>query len=314
MEEARQLSQELEKVLALPRAEQFAAVNRLRRTLPDFLGEEWNTEFGSDSLYAAWSRFSIMLDLYAANTRCIREHLEAVSGSWRILEVGGGNGEVWSHALRDDDVGEFVLVDPVPQVHDVIASRLPKGVELDRRIGLLQEVTPLPDVDLIVCSLTLHHVPGRDAADLAAHDLPGTGKLEGLRAMGEALRARGGIGILNEADIYCDIALEPGSPVLANNMLDSYVRRTARALLRDIEERDDVDETFKRRWLTMARRWCLDQMDMVDKPLPERDVYELDVVHWLELLEAAGLEVLSHGFTDRILLFHQYVFRPQGAR
>jgi SAM-dependent methyltransferase len=311
MKEAQQFAKELEEVLSLPRAEQFEELRRLRASLPEPGGEDWNTEFGSGSLYEAWSQFSTMLDLYQANTHWIRRRLKEAEEPWRIIEIGGGNGALWDHALQDDDEGELVLVDPVPETHDVVASRLPPGVSLTRSVGLLQEVTPLPDADLVVCSLTLHHVPGRDTVDLAAHGLTGTGKLEALQAMGDALRPRAGIGILNEADIYCDIELEPGSEVLANNLLDSYVRRNARALLREIEERDDAEDDLKQRWLTIVCRWCLDQMDMVDKPLAERDVYELDVVHWLELLDQAGLEVMAHEFTDRVLLFHQYVFGPR---
>ncbi len=307
---ARDLGLKLEEVLALPRAEQFEALSQLRKTLPQQDGEDWNTEFGAASLYDAWSQFSVMTDLYGANAGSIRRHLDDLTRPWRIIEIGGGNGGLWRHALHEADEGELVLVDPVAEAHEAVAASLPDGVELKSPVGQLQDAVPLPEADLVVCSLTLHHVPGRDAEDLAAHGLPGTGKLEALRAMGDALQARRGIGILNEADIYCDIALAPGSEVLANNLLDSYVRRTARALLREIEERDDAEEDLKRRWWAIARRWCLDEMDMLDKPLAERDVYELDVAHWLELLDAAGLEVLSHSFTDRVFLFHQYVFRP----
>ena len=64
-----------------------------------------------------------------------------------------------------------------------------------------------------------------------------------------------------------------------------------------------------RRLGTIIQRWCLAQVAMADVPVAERDVYELDVPRWLELLDQVGLEVESRGFSDASLLFHRYVCR-----
>ena len=308
--EVARLNEGLKKVLALPRGAQYQAINQLRQSL-DHQGvqEAWNTNFQADSLYQAWSEFSVMQDLYEANKKLVRNTLDARGPGWQVVEIGGGNGRLWRHALRPDDRGTLVLVDPVTHVHKVVAELLPAGVKLISKMERAENLTQFPEADLLVCSLTLHHVPGIDRQDLKRRQMQGPGKLEVLQSIARMLKPRSGIGILNEADIHCDIDLPPNSEVLANNMVDSYVRRTACTLMEDIRTRADADPQLRRRWAAIVRLWCLDQMEMVAAPLAQRDVYELNVGEWLQLLDRAGLEVTSHQFTDPICLFHQYVFQ-----
>ena len=44
-------------------------------------------------------------------------------------------------------------------------------------------------------------------------------------------------------------------------------------------------------------------------PVADRDVYELDTAHWLELLHEAGYRDISHRYTDDAHLFCQYLAR-----
>lgn len=302
----------LEFLLKAPRADHLEAVNALR-----FAGggerqsEEWNTDFTGESLYEAWSQTAIMDALYSANERVIRAHLDALDRPFTIVEMGGGNGRLWQRMLKPEDEGTLFLIDPVAHVHEVVAKLLPEGVSLESHVGVAQDLAALPEADVFLSSLTLHHVPGWNCQELEACGMNGTGKLEVLEAAAAALKPRGGIGVLNEADIYCDIGLASGSEALVNNIIDSYVRRTAIALLGELESREDVDEDIKRRWLAIIHKWCLDQVDMAFKPMEERDVYELNVHQWLTLIQQAGFEVREHRFTDAWCLFQQYVFQPK---
>ena len=206
-----------------------------------------------------------------------------------------------------------MLVDPLPEVHERVAAVLPEGVALVSRVARVEEVAAeLGEADLAVCSLSLHHVAGGDAAQRAAAGLDGPGKAEVLAALHDALAPRDGLLVLNEADIHCDLELEPHDPVLVDRLLDSYVRRCARALADDIEALDPaVDEAaLRERWWVVIHRWCLDQVDAAERPVAERDVYELDVPRWLALLRRAGFRVVSRGFTDAYGLFCQYLCRP----
>jgi len=303
----------LERALARPRAEQKAALDELRSGLPPIdHDEEWNTAFGASSLYDAFTRLEMTRDLHAANRALIRAHLDGIEGDFVAIEIGGGNGCLWQGLLGPEDRGRLLLVDPVEAAHDEVRGRLPAAVRLESRLTTIEESCDLPDADIVVVSLTLHHVAGRDRHERARHGLAGIGKLEVLSAVANALRARGGLAIVNEADVYCDIGLPPGDPVLANNVIDSYLRRTARAVLVEIDG-SDVDPELRRRWLAIVRRWCLDQLEVIDRPLAERDVFELTVVQWLELFAAARLRVIARRFTDRHCLFHQYVLAPEAV-
>ncbi len=318
----------LRALLKLPRGRQLDAVHRLRANLPappprhtppspaplngppgpEAAAEDWNTAFGPRSLYEAWSRTPLMRALYAANAATLRAWLDR-RPDWTVVEVGGGNGRLWAETLREGDRGTLVVIDPHPEPAARISALVPEGVTVVHRRAAVPNAA-IPEADAVVCSLTLHHVAGADADERARHGMTGPGKREALTAMADALRSRGGLLLLNEADIYCDLGLRPGDPILAERLLDSYVRRCAAALLCAIDE-EASDPDLRARWWTIIRRWCLDQVDVAQRPVEARDVYELDVPRWLDLLDAAGLTVLSHDFTDPWNLFHRYVCVPR---
>lgn len=294
--------------MSVPRTQQREALEGLLRDLPaPASDEEWNTRFGPQSLYDAWSRTTVARGVYQANRALLRPLLDQRPG-WRAVEIGGGNGRLWRDLLRPDDQGELVLVDPTESAHESVAAVLPPGVKLVSVRAPVQEST-LPQADAVVCSLTLHHVAGLDTEHRAAHGLAGPGKLEVLQAIRAAIRPRSGLALLNEADVYCEIDLPPGDPILADRIMDSYVRRTGLSLVDDLRAAQVDDWGLHQRWRAILWRWCLGQLEVVDKPLAERDVYELTVPRWLELLARAELRVEHHGFTDPYGLFCQYVLR-----
>lgn len=293
--------EELDALLRLPRGAQLAAVQAWRKQVPaPELPEAWNSAFGPDSLFSAWTKTALVQGIYAANAAALAPVV--ARPGFTVLEVGGGDGSLWRLLLKPSSRGQLVLVDPHPAAHAAVREALPEGVELVSVVGSVAEVA-LPAVDAAVCSLTLHHVAGADAAERRAHGLDGPGKLEALRAVGGALR--GGPLLLNEADVFCDLGLAPGDPILADRILDSYLRRCGRALMLEIAGCPDPE--LASRWWAILRRWCVDQLDVVDAPIAERDVYELDVPRWLALVERAGLQVRARGFTDRWGLFCRYV-------
>ncbi|MBN2800699.1 MAG: class I SAM-dependent methyltransferase [Deltaproteobacteria bacterium] len=302
-----ELVAEVARVLELPRGEQLEAVRALQRARPLEVDERWNTLFGEGSLYDAWSMTTVAGAIYPANRALLREGLSGRSG-WRVVEVGGGDGRLW-RGLPRDLRGELVLVDPSQEAHDAVRDALPPGVALASVLAPVEAVA-LPDADAVLCSLTLHHVAGLSAGHRAAHGLLGTGKGEVLRAIAEALRSRAGLLLLNEADVFCDIDLPPGDPVLVDRILDSYLRRTGTSLLHDLARRDPTPD-LARRWERILRQWCVDQVDVAWAPLAERDVYELTVPRWRDLLAREGLSVVSGRFTDPYGLFYQYAARPR---
>lgn len=296
---------DVREIVAMPRGRQPEAIDLLRRALPRAEEEAWNTRFGPGSQFEAWTASTVMRGLYAANAATLRPLLDA-RPSWRVVEVGGGDGRLWRDLLHDRDRGELVLIDPAPEAHEQVAAALPAAVRLVSHVSGVQDVD-LPDADAIVCSLTLHHLAGADAAERAAHGLAGRGKLEVLTGFARALRPRSGLALVNEADVYCDLGLAPGDPILVDRLIDSYVRRCAIALLDDAER---GDPGFRHRWRAIVQRWCLDQVEVAHLPVADRDVYELDVPRWLALFDRAGLVVEERGFTDAYGLFCRYVLRP----
>jgi len=271
--------------------------------------EAWNTAFGPGSLFEAWTSTTLATGVYAANVALLRELMDA-RPDWRVIEVGAGNGALWRRLLKPEDQGEIVAIDPVPGALDELARHVPEDVRVDKRVARVEALGALPPADAVVCSLTLHHVAGRDAAERAAHGLTGPGKVEVLRAFGDAARARQGRVILCEADIHCEVDLPSGSHILRERLFDSYVRRSARAILDDLDQRQ-ADADLQARWRHILRHWSLEQVAMAERPVAERDVYELDVGRWLEVLDRAGLQVSSYRPTDAFGLFWQYVAAPR---
>lgn len=293
----------LRELLALPRGEQAAQVLALQAQAAERAHpEEWNTRFGPESLFQAWTTSPLMQALYAKNRAVIRPLLDRRPG-WRVIELGGGDGRIWE-LLRPDDRGEILLIDPQPEVHAQVASRMPTGVSLQSIVDVAQAPANWGEADLILCSLTLHHVAGLDQGQRKAVGLSGPGKLEVLRRAKSALSARQGQLLLNEASVHCEVDLAPGDPELTDNLIDSYLRRCARAMLDAIDAHPT--HPLAGQWLSIAHRWCLDQIAVGQAPLADRDVYELDVVRWLALLERAGFSVQEHGFSDPYRLFCQY--------
>ncbi|NCG21595.1 MAG: methyltransferase domain-containing protein [Rhodobacterales bacterium] len=292
-------------VLSLPRQVQPNAIESLLMKLPKAdVPEVWNTAFGPESLYEAWSQTRVARGVYMANTGVLRQFLDG-RPNWRVLEVGAGNGALWRRLLGPDDVGTLVLVDPVTDAHAQVAGALPPGVKLESRVGRIESLTDLPEVDAVVCSLTLHHVAGRNSEERAQHDLKGPGKREVLAAFGEAIRARDGMLLLNEADVHCEIDLPPNDPMLRDRLIDSYVRRCGRAMLDDLSV-VGLEKSLAARFEHILRFWCLEQVRLADSSLVDRDVYELDVGRWREVLADAGLRVDEVRSTDAYGLFFQY--------
>lgn len=314
MSPPRSLHARLSEVLALPRGEQPAALRRLRADLPARDEPEiWNSRFGPGTLFEAWTRSGLMRDLYAANARVVAEHL-AGRRPFVAVEVGGGNGALWALALPVDARGQLWIVDPVAEVEAQVRRRLPAGVELrfvHAPVEVLAEGSAhqLPSADLVLCSLTLHHVAGRDAAERARHGLAGAGKGEVLDLLRACLVERRGLLIVNEADVHCEVDLPPADPLLEERMLDSYVRRCAVALLREAAACPDPD--LAARWEAIALHWCIEQLDLAAVPLEERDVYELDAPRWRSLFAARGLAIHCEVSTDRYALFRQYQLLPR---
>ena len=302
------LDDSLLELLELPRGRQAAALEELLASLPEpAVREEWNTAFGPGSLFEAWTSTSLAASIYAANRALLRPLLDE-RPDWRAVEVGAGNGELWSRMLTPEDRGELVAIDPVPQALDELRRRVPEGVKVETREGRVEALGPLPEADVVVCSLTLHHVAGRSREERREHGLEGDGKGEVLRAFREAVAPRRGLVVINEADIHCEVDLPPGDPLLRERLLDSYVRRCARAILDDLR-RPDASEDLKARWRHVIQRWCLEQVRLAEVPVAERDVYELDAGRWRDELGRAGLEVVSSRCTDEAGLFFQHVGR-----
>jgi len=297
------IEDDLDALLALPETRQVDAARALLAKAPAPLPEVWNSTFGPSSLFDAWCRTSVAGRVHGAIRDAV---LPRLMPGYVLVEVGGGDGSTWRGHLPDVP-GTLVVVDPVPEVHERVRAATPAHVEVVAIPSPVQEAA-LPEADVVVCSLTLHHVAGRDRAERAAHGLTGDGKREVLEAFRRALSPRGGLGVLVEADVDCELDLPPGDPQLADHIFDSYVRRCARSIVADVRERD-VDDDLRGRWRALLRHWFLGQLVVADAPVAERDVYELTVPRWLEVLEAAGAEVVAHGFVDELPLFHRYLFR-----
>jgi len=310
--DSRSLSKGLEQALGRPRNQQPEAIRALSARIQTGSKEDWNSRFGPESLFDAWTGNHLVQGIYRANAQTLGSRLKP---GWRVTEIGGGDGRLWS-LLPELPPGELWVVDPNPGVHERLQSELGSRIQVHGIQAMVQDALgDLPEVDAIVCSLTLHHVAGADAQERKAHGMSGPGKLEVLGAMGKCLRTRNGLLMLNEADVHCDLELDSRDPLLTDRLLDSYVRRTARALCSEMAQLEQEGDPMNRipRLLALVKHWCLDQVQMADLPIEERDVYELDVPRWLALFERAGLELIERGFTDDRLLFHRYLLQPRRA-
>src|SRR5262249_44100477 len=152
---------DLNRIVVLPHAQQYPALKALLTRRDAAPAEEWNTAFGEASLYEALTRLPDARNIYRTNRAEVRPLLDACT-NWHLIEIGGGNGALWRDFFRDDEHGDFTLIDPVPETHALVAAHLPKGVQFHAVVAPIQEAQ-LPDADVVVCSLTLHHVAGLDA-------------------------------------------------------------------------------------------------------------------------------------------------------
>ena len=217
--------EDLNQIIVLPRAQQYPALRALLVQRDAAASEEWNTAFGAASLYEAFTQLPDAQNIYQANRAAVRAALETRI-DWHIVEVGGGNGVLWRDFFDSDERGQFTLVDPLPETHQIVAGVLPAGVAFHSVVAPIQEAE-LPDADVVTCSLVLHHIAGLDANERRQYGLSGTGKRETLERLVVALRPRQGIGILTEADTYHDLALPPSDPLLLERFMESYFRRGA---------------------------------------------------------------------------------------
>jgi hypothetical protein len=294
----------LDALCALPRARQYAALSEVREFGPRAYAEAWNTAFGPDSLYDAWTQLPFVQSIYRHNRVPIARTL-AGRTAWSVVEIGGGNGALWDGLLAHLQPGALTLIDPEPEAHEAVGRRLPGNVGFRSVVAEVGD-SEIPASDVVVCSLALHHRAGRDAAQRAAFGMSGEGKEEILRRVVASVRPRQGIGILNEADCYNEIDLASGDPVLVDHFLDVYVRRTARAVAHTIDTNPDSE--FADAWSAIIRHWCLDQMDYAYAARDQRDVYEHDAASWVRLLGDAGAGCIQHKYTDDWNLFQQYLF------
>ena len=293
-------------LLRLPHAEQVGAARELIAALPDSEPPEaWNSRFGPGSLFEAWTATGIARSVYAALAAELRP-IVARPG-FRVLDVGGGDGSVWRSVLDGGERGEIVVVDVLPEAIEAVRAAVPDGVEVHGLLGSVQDLA-LPEADALVCSMTLHHVAGIDAAQRAQHGLSGPGKREILAAFGAALAPRGGVGLLVEADVDCELDLPPGSPVLADNILDSYLRRCGQSILDDLRG-EAPGSSLADRWRGLLRYWFLEQLSVASLPIEQRDVYELSVPRWTALFGDVGLHLEAHHGVDDYALFELYRFR-----
>lgn len=291
------------RLLDLPAAEQVPEALALLAEAPEALPEAWNSRFAEGSLFDAWTRTTIATAAHTALAEAAAPCL-ALDG-FHAVEIGAGNGRLWRQVLRPDARGTLTVIDPVAEAIEQVAAVVPPGVQV---VGIQAgvESARLPEAELVVCSMTLHHLAGLDAGHRADHGLRGPGKGEVLAAIRDAIRPRGGRALLLEADIDCEIDLAPGAPELRDRIFDSYVRRCARSIV-EADLTRPVAPDLLARWEALLRHWFLGQLVVADLPLPQRDVYELTVDRWLALLERVGLDVRDHRFTDPWSLFHLYV-------
>ena len=308
----------IEALLALPAGEQVATARALIASLPTGEPPEaWNSAFGPGSLFEAWTRTSIARDVHGALAREVRQVTS--QAGFVLVDVGGGNGSLWHRVFDGTESGRLVVVDTLESAVDTVASAVDAvdwadgaGVSVERLVAPVQDVLgELPNCDGLVCSMALHHVAGADAADRAVHGLSGIGKTEILAGFGAALRERGGVGFLVEANVDCDLDLAPGELELADNIFDSYMRRCGRSILEDVRRAEAAgsDADVLPRWRGLLRYWFLEQLAVVDVPFADRDVYELTVPRWVALIERAGLVLDDVRGVDAHRLFHLYRFR-----
>jgi len=275
--------------------------------------EESEFKLGLVSFFDAFTQTSFLQNVYQKNSETIRQKISTIE-NWRIVEIGGGNGALYQKLLTESDVGEIVLIDPVPQVHERVRQILPPGVILTSIIEHAENAT-IPDCDVLVMSLVLHHIPGIDVSKRTQYGFEATkGKLEVLQMCYASLVARNGICIVNENDLDTELDLEPNSMVLRNNFFDASIRRLAMGMCDEILSRaDQVSLALIRQWKLLLGEWGVKFMRNADREVTHRHVYGLSVARWLQLFNRSGFFVESYRFTDNYCYLVQFVLKTQAA-
>ena len=297
----------LDQIVTLPYALQQEALKKFRKKFKLKVSEQWNTTFGKDSLYQAWTFIEPMIQLYNANREVIRDFIKNLK-EWTIVEIGGGNGTLWQNFFSGHSKGEFILIDPVKDSHDTVIKHFPDTVSFTSIIQPVEQVI-IPHADVIVCSLMLHHIPGFNTDHNKCLGINSVGKSEIIKRFLQSIRCRNGICIINESDIYTDIDLAPHDPVLIHRLIDSYIKRAGKSVAMKIDD-PAVPITVRKKLELVMIHWLIDQVEIAGQsPLSKRDIYELDTIHWLELFQRVGANIINHGFTDKWHLFHQYIIK-----
>lgn len=296
--------------MQVPRPHQRVVLDQWLASLPQAaIPEAWNAQFGPGSLFDAWTATSLLRGLYASNAQLIQKELKRAGSGLRVIEIGGGDGRLWREVKSFEGL-DLLVIDPIDEVGERVSDAAP-WANVRHCAAMVQDTLDRPELwagaDVVICSLTLHHVAGADADERRVHGLLGPGKLEILQRFREALTP-GGLLILNEADIHCDLQV-PSGPRLAERLMDSYVRRCAGVLLRDADAMLEPDADLGARWRQIVRHWCLEQVALADVAVCDRDVYELDVCRWERLGERAGFFPEAVRCTDDAGLFYQYAWR-----
>lgn len=301
-------TERLNKIINLPQRHQRDAIRVLVRNLKPTINEAWNTNFAEGSLYDAWAQTLPMRNLYETNRNTIKKYISE-KNNFTILEIGGGNGELWKNFFNSQTKGNYILIDPVEDSHVAVAKNIPENVSFISIKKKIQDIETLPESDIIVSSLMLHHVPGCFYEENKKYEIDGPGKGDILLKMKESIKNNDGIIILNESDVYTDIKINPKTYILYHRLIDSYVRRAAKSIAFMIEN-EDISEDLFLKLEQVIIKWSLEQIEIAgNAALKNRDVYELDMIHWFELFEKIGLKIVSHKITDEWHLFHQYILK-----
>jgi hypothetical protein len=301
-------TERLNKIITLPQRHQRDAIRVLSRNFKQIINENWNTLFGPESLYEAWSNILPMRNLYEVNRNVISKIISEKQ-NFTILEIGGGTGALWKNFFTSKHNGNYILIDPVEDSHIAVSKVIPENIPFFSLKKGIQQIETLPNADIIICSLMLHHIPGIEYHENIKYGIESLGKGDILKKMLQSIKENDGIIILNESDVYTDIKLPPKSHLLYHRLIDSYVRRAAKSIAFMMETEDIQDELYlKLEQIILS--WSLDQIEIVgNADLDKRDVYELDTIHWQELFDKIGAEIVNHKVTDEWHLFHQYILK-----
>ncbi len=185
----------------------------------------------------------------------IREVGDAASGS--VLDLGCGTGNATFQLLRASPGAEVLAVDPSLRMRELSAERFKDeaGVTVEEGDG---NSIPAGDgtFDVVMSSLTLHHVPRERKAGCA-------------RELARVLKPGGR---LVYADRFCDVDGPPGDPGRARDMLQKLVGWALYLL----------DHGATRKMMMV--------LESIPNDLKENGEYVVTAGEWLDHLAEAGFE------------------------